>query len=112
MGHLAEVSDDVLARPGFRHGGSGFKEKLDMMIESCASTLQGLDDVMKKYRTIESQAAKGKTNLPKLKAMKKSFQVNWHRVQWEYEKQSLQQYREKLRSHIDAINLVLSSVVW
>jgi hypothetical protein len=102
----------VLARPGFRYGGSGFKEKLDVMIDSCASTLQELDQVTEKYRNVESQANKGKTKLRTLGDVKKSIQVNWQRVRWDHEKQSLQQYREKLKSHTDAINLMLTSVTW
>ncbi|CAN9310368.1 unnamed protein product [Alternaria alternata] len=112
LDHLGEVSNDVLARPGFRYGGSGFKEKLDVMINSCASTLQELDTVTKKYRDVESKANKGKTKLRTLEDVKKSIQVNWQRVRWDHEKQSLQQYREKLKSHTDAINLMLTSVVW
>lgn len=112
LDHLGEVSSDVLARPGFRNGGPGFKEKLDVMINSCASTLQELDTVTKKYRDVESKANKGKTKLRTLEEVKKSIQVNWQRVRWDYEKQSLQQYREKLKSHTDAINLLLTSVIW
>lgn len=112
LDHLGEVSNDVLARPGFRNGGSGFKEKLDVMINSCASTLQELDTVTKNYRDVESKANKGKTKLRILEDVKKSIQVNWQRVRWDHEKQSLQQYREKVKSHTDAINLILTSVVW
>jgi hypothetical protein len=91
---------------------TGFKEKLDVMINSCASTLQELDTVTKRYRDVESQANKGKTKLRTLEDVKKSFRVNWQRVRWDQEKQSLQQYREKLKSHTDAINLILTSMIW
>lgn len=112
LDHLAEVSNDVLARPGFRYGGSGFKETLDVMVNSCACTLKELEAVTEKYRIIESQANKGKTKLRTLDDVKKSIRVNWQRVRWDHEKQSLQQYREKVKSHTDAINLILTSVVW
>jgi chromosome segregation ATPase len=112
LDHLKEASKDVLERPGLRHGGSGFKEKLDVMINSCASTLQELDTVTKKYRDVEGQANKGKTKLRTLEDVKKSLRVNWQRVRWDQEKQSLQQYREKLKSHTDAINLILTSMTW
>lgn len=82
------------------------------MINSCASMLQELDTVTKKYRDVESKANKGKTKLRTLEDVKKSIQVNWQRVRWDHEKQSLQQYREKFKSHTDAINLMLTSVVW
>jgi septation ring formation regulator EzrA len=112
LDHLKEVSNDVLARPGLRDSDLGFKEKLDIMISSCASTLQELDTVTKKYRVVENEASKEKKNRRTLEDVKKSFQVNWQRVRWDHEKQSLQQYREKLKSHTDAINLILTSVVW
>ena len=83
-----------------------------MMIGSCASTLQELDMVTKKYRDVEIQANKGKTKLRTLEDVKKSMKVNWQRVRWDREKQSLQQYREKLKSHTDAINLMLTSIIW
>jgi len=83
-----------------------------MMIGSCASTLQELDTVTKKYRDVEIQANKGKTKLRTLEDVKKSMKVNWQRVRWDREKQSLQQYREKLNSHTDAINLMLTSIIW
>ena len=95
-----------------RHGGSGLKEKLDVMIGSCASTLQELDAVTKKYRIIENQATKRKAKMSSLDDVKKSIQVNWQRVRWDREKQSLQQYREKVKSHTDAINLMLTSITW
>ncbi|KAH7558423.1 hypothetical protein J3E72DRAFT_24370 [Bipolaris maydis] len=117
LDHLGEASKDLLARPD-RYGGAKFKEKLDAMINACASTLQELETTTEKYRSVESAAVenaaanKGKAKLRTLDDMKKSIQVNWHRVRWDYEKQSLQQYREKLKSHTDAINLILTSMIW
>ena len=112
LDHLKEASSDVLARPGFQHGGSGLKEKLDVMIGSCASTLQELDKATKKHRDVEIHANKGKTRLRTLDDVKRSIHVNWQRVRWDREKLSLQQYREKLKSHTDAINLMLTSIIW
>ncbi|KAI4658882.1 uncharacterized protein J4E79_006642 [Alternaria viburni] len=97
LDHLRDVSTEVLERPGMRHGESGLKEKLDVMIGSCAATLQELDAVTKKYRVIESQASKRKATMSSLDDVKKSIRVNWQRVRWDREKQSLQQYREKLK---------------
>ena len=117
LDHLGEVSKDVLAQPD-RHGGVTFKEKLDVMIRGCASTLQELESVTEKYRTVEGSAVqqattkKDKTMSRKVDDMKRNIKVNWHRVRWDYEKQSLQQYREKLKSHTDAINLILTSMIW
>ncbi|USP76631.1 hypothetical protein yc1106_03905 [Curvularia clavata] len=117
LDHLGEVSKDVLAQPD-RHGGPMFKEKLDAMIRNCASTLHELESVTEKYRMIEGRAVeqatgnKEKTKSRTLDDVRKSIQVNWYRVRWDNEKQSLQQYREKLKSHTDAINLILTSAIW
>jgi hypothetical protein len=88
------------------------KKKLDVMIGSCASTLQELDTVTKKYRIVESQANEEGTKLYTLEDVKKSIRVNWQRVRRDHEKQSLQQYREKLKSHTNAINLMLTLLIW
>ncbi|KAI4932415.1 hypothetical protein J4E85_002813 [Alternaria conjuncta] len=111
LDHLKEVSHDVLTRSGLPDGDE-LMEKLGMMISSCASTLQELDTMTKKYRLVENEAGKEKTSLRTLEDVKKSIRVNWQRVRWDREKQWLQQYREKLKSHTDAINLILTSVVW
>ncbi|XP_014558716.1 hypothetical protein COCVIDRAFT_93769 [Bipolaris victoriae FI3] len=117
LDHLGEASKDLLARPD-RHGGANFKEKLDAMMNACASTLKELEAMTEKYRSVESTAVenaaanKGKAKLRTLDDMKKSIQVNWYRVRWDREKLSLQQYREKLKSHTDAINLILTSMIW
>lgn len=87
------------------------------MISSCGSTLQELDDVTKKYRDIAIE--EGKEDAASIEKRKKTLddvarriKVNWKKVRWDQEKQSLQQYREKLRSHTEAINLILSSIIW
>lgn len=88
------------------------------MMNACASTLKELEAMTEKYRSIESAAVenaaanRGKAKLRTLDDMKKSIQVNWYRVRWDREKLSLQQYREKLKSHTDAINLILTSMIW
>ncbi|KAI4679844.1 hypothetical protein J4E81_010249 [Alternaria sp. BMP 2799] len=110
LDHLKEASSDVLTRPGFQHGGSGLKEKLDVMIGSCASTLQELDKVTKKHRDVEMHANKGKTKLRTLDDVKKSIHVNWQRVRWDREKLSLQQYREKLKGLIRHVELPAATV--
>lgn len=87
------------------------------MIASCGATLQELDHVTKKYREvgIDEVSKEGAAAVKKSRtfddAMKR-FRVNWKKVRWDQEKQSLQQYREKLRSHTDAINIILSSIIW
>jgi hypothetical protein len=112
LDHLGDVAKDVLAKMEAHggHRGPDVKENLDRIIASCGSTLQELDDVTQKYREIgidERRRAKHDK-----RGMLQRITVNWKKVQWDREKQSLHQYREKLRSHADAINLILTSVIW
>ncbi|EOA92168.1 hypothetical protein ACJQWK_03452 [Exserohilum turcicum] len=117
LAHLKDVSKNVLDQPGLQYGGPGFKDNLDLMISSCATTLQELESVTEKYLSSEKLAtelakpSKGKTKMHALENMKKSMHINWRRIRWDYEKHSLQQYREKLKSHTDAINLILTSAI-
>ncbi|KAF2178127.1 hypothetical protein K469DRAFT_695763 [Zopfia rhizophila CBS 207.26] len=116
LDHLGEVAKDVLANPTNRPGGPDLKQNLNRMIESCGSTLQELALITKKYREMaitedsESVAAPAKIRI--LEDFTKNLKVNWKKVRWDMEKQSLQQYRDKLRSHTDAINIILNSVLW
>jgi hypothetical protein len=94
------------------------------MIQSCGTTLQELDTTTKKYREVVVEDEKEKIKFTEemqvglmkrkttFESVKKKAVVNWKKVRWDQEKQSLQQYREKLRSHTDAINIILNSIMW
>ncbi|KAF2021492.1 hypothetical protein BU24DRAFT_21569 [Aaosphaeria arxii CBS 175.79] len=115
--HLGDVSKDVLARTATQHGGPDFKANLNRMIASCGTTLQELDDMTKKYREIgiDKDLPQGSINAAVKKTLDYRIQrmkVNWKKIRWDQEKQSLQSYREKLKTHTDAINLILTSMVW
>ncbi len=118
LDHLGEVAKDISAQANSAQAGSKFKGNLDRMIAACGSTLQELDTVTKSYRElgIDDEAklidekAPGKRRT--LEDVKKGIKVNWKKIRWDQEKQSLQQYREKLKSHCDAVNLILTSTIW
>lgn len=101
----------ILARSDDRESGLDLKQDLDRMIASCGSTLKDLHTVMKKYREIGIDS-EPKEKIRTFEDAKKMMKVNWRKVRWDMEKQSLQQYREKLRSHADAINILLNSLLW
>ena len=87
------------------------------MISSCGATLQELDNATKKYREVAIDKVEGTTagdakRKRTFDDVARRFKINWTKVRWDQEKQSLQQYREKLRSHVDAINIILSSIIW
>ncbi|CAI7573731.1 unnamed protein product [Penicillium glandicola] len=38
--------------------------------------------------------------------------MQWRRIMWDLRGESLGQYRRKLESHLDAINLLLNTLIW
>jgi hypothetical protein len=113
LDHLGDVAKDVVGRADSQPSGQELHQKLNRMMASCGTTLKELDGVTKKYReSILSSDETDKTKKRNLGDVTKRVKVNWKKVRWDQEKQSLQQYREKLRSHTDAINLVLNSILW
>jgi uncharacterized damage-inducible protein DinB len=112
--HLGEAAEDVLDRT--KEESQALKTKLDKMMNACGATLKDLEAVTEKYRDVIVNEA-GREHDERLAKrsfanLKRSAKVNWRKVRWGLEKQSLQQYREKLRAHADAINIILNSLIW
>lgn len=116
LDHLGDVSKDVLAKANQSDDGPDFTTKLDKMMTSCKATLQELDDVTKKYRELGIDSEPEATQPGKKKftyeVAKKKVKVNWTKIRWDQEKRSLQSYREKLKSHTDAIQIIIISTLW
>lgn len=118
LDHLGDVSKDILTKSGQSDGSPAFTDKLDKMMNSCKATLQELDDVTKKYRElgidskVEATQPGGKKKRMTFEETKKKIRVNWTKIRWDQEKRSLQWYREKLKSHTDAIQIIVISTLW
>jgi hypothetical protein len=131
LDHLAKATKDISATASSRQNVDAIemRRKLDAMIASCGATLQELESVTKKYREVADPAesdvlhdrpaglpATAVSTNPKQKRsvarLKEDIRVNWRKIRWDVERYSLNEYREKLQAHTDAINIVLSTFLW
>ncbi len=99
------------------------RNNLDVMISSCGATLMELENILVKYaddvddadsviQQLTVSTARVATKKLSLLQLKKTVKVNWLRVLWDLEGQTLMEYRQKLQTHTDAINIVLNTFLW
>lgn len=130
LDHLGKAAKDISATTSNRQDANAnvVRQKLDTMVNACSATLQELDSVTKRYReaahTDESDVVGDTTGLPatgiatnpnqkrSLDRLKQSVRVNWMKIRWDMERASLNEYRQKLQAHTDAINIVLNTFLW
>ena len=131
LDHLAKATKDISATASSHQDVNAIemRHKLDAMIASCGATLQELESVTKKYREVADPAESnighdGLAGLPaaavsanpkqkrSVAGLKEDIRVNWRKIRWDTERNSLSEYRGKLQAHTDAINIVLSTFLW
>jgi hypothetical protein len=132
LDHLGKAVEDIRATASNPQDANTVEiwHKLDSMVASCEATLQELDSVTKRYREAvkpaESEVVNdddgevgtvvGASTPPnKQRSMarfKENVQVNWLKIRWSMERNSLGEYRTKLQSHVDSINMVLNTFLW
>jgi hypothetical protein len=130
LDHLGKAAKDISATASNKQDANAMEmqQKLDTMINSCGTTLQELDSVTKRYReaanpgvsdvvddTADLPAAGPSINPNKRRSIVRFTQnvrVNWMKIRWDIERNSLSEYREKLQAHMDAINIVLTTFLW
>jgi hypothetical protein len=131
LDHLRHVANDISATATAAtidqqdSAAIEMRRKLNQMVQSCATTLEELDAVTKKYREgvkpgaieeAEDDASttqrRGKKPPIAVGKLKRSVASNFIKVRWDMDKQALKVYRDKLQSHTDAINIVLNTFLW
>jgi hypothetical protein len=118
LDHLSKVANNILVTTQNTGDNASvdLREELNAMIDSCGSTLQDLDSMTQKYRDGTKPAeSDGNDNRPKkmfLAQLKQNCSINWMKIRWDMERYSIQYYRDKLRSHADAINIVMNTFLW
>jgi hypothetical protein len=124
LDHLSKTAKDISASASNRQDADAvdMRRKLDTMVSSCGATLQELDTVTSKYREAANQGEDGvvdatglSTNPNKkhsISQFKQKVRVNWMKMIWDVERNSLSEYRVKLQAHTDAINIVLNTFLW
>jgi hypothetical protein len=95
---------------------SNIHGQLSLMLHSCRRTLEELENATAKYREAEKCPVSSSNDYkgPKLSSQKfvAHVKVQWRRFIWDLQGDSLSQYRYKLQSHTDSINLLLGTLIW
>lgn len=131
LDHLGNAAKDIWATTSNTQDANAveIRQKLATMVCSCSATLQELDSVTARYReatksaesevindNIEVVPAVGASTQPNRKPsmarFKDNVQVNWLKMRWSIERNSFSEYRARLQSHTDTINMVLNTLLW
>jgi hypothetical protein len=124
LDHLEKTADDISTRAfSGSDGNESVKRSLHSMIDSCASTLNELDEATKKYRDIDAQAEVNKPDSSRsfmdgarrqstIERWKQQLKVQWNKVHWDFKESSMIEYRQRLLYHTATINMVISSFIW
>jgi len=118
LDHLRHVANDIATATATSERGSTaieMRRKLDQMVQNCATTLEELDARTKKYRdgANQGEAEDGEVDVSQAGIrLKRRLASNFIKVRWDMDKQALKEYRDKLQSHTDAINVVLNTFLW
>jgi hypothetical protein len=94
------------------------QQALDRMIENCATTLTDLETVTAKYREgarprdRDVDGTEPESGLGRRERVKRRLASNLALIKWDMSKDELRSYRDKLQTHADSINLVLSTFNW
>ena len=92
-------------------------QTLNQMVQNCASTLEDLDSVTKRYREgtrqddVEEDVGNSSSH-KRRRRLKKMVESNLMKIRWDIDKETLRVHRDKLQSHVDAISLVLNTFHW
>jgi hypothetical protein len=124
LDHLGQTWNDISARASSRGNSESEKMRrnLNMMIDSCASTLNELDTKTQKYRDIDveggiqdqniSGGGTSSTRQRTLERWRTLLKVQYTRINWDFKRVSLNEYRQKLQAHTSALNIVLCTFIW
>lgn len=121
LNHLHRVSQTIFARAEYIPNQDAVHiqhQQLGFMINSCLQTLHNLETVTRKYREAaddppplsSSPYAVAGVSVPT--HFRDRAKIQWRRFLWDLKRDSFFPYREKLQSHTDAINLLLSTFIW
>lgn len=124
LDHLGKTADEISTRAlSGSNTNASVRKSLHSMIDSCASTLNELDEATKKYRDIDAQAEVDKpdssgSSVAELRRQstierwKQQLKVQWNKVHWDFKESSMIEYRQRLLYHTATINMVMSTFIW
>lgn len=88
------------------------KQDMGFMIRSCRQTLENLEQTTSKYRDVTKPQIPGRDAGSPVRSRLFRWKSQWRRIVWDLRGESLTHYRRKLETHIEAINLMLSTCIW
>lgn len=119
LDHLGKTADEISTKAlSGSNGNESVRRSLHSMIDSCASTLNELDEATKKYRDIDAQAevdnpdSSASSRQRTIERWKQQLKVQWNKVHWDFKESSVIEYRQRLLYHTATINMVISSFIW
>ncbi|OQE41440.1 hypothetical protein PENCOP_c005G05966 [Penicillium coprophilum] len=91
-------------------------QQLGFMIRSCLQTLEHLERATDKYRATVTTPSllhgKPRANFLNSQQLTSQVKLQWRRIMWDLRGESLTQYRRKLESHLNVVNLLLNVLIW
>jgi hypothetical protein len=95
---------------------SNYHRQIGLMLHSCRRTLEELESATEKYREAGQSPRVIHDSNNGLKLFPQEFiahvKVQWRRFIWDLQEDSVSQYRHRIQSHTDSINLLLSTLIW
>jgi hypothetical protein len=95
---------------------SNIHRQLGLMLHSCRRTLEELENATAKYREADKSSISihNRNRRPSFSPQEfiAHIKVQWWRFIWDLQEDSLSQYRHRLQSHTDSMNLLLSTLIW
>ncbi|KAJ5306857.1 hypothetical protein N7508_005872 [Penicillium antarcticum] len=95
---------------------SNYHRQIGLMLRSCRRTLEELENATAKCREAGQSPTVIRDSKNGLKLFPQEFiahvKVQWRRFIWDLQEDSFSQYRHRIQSHTNSINLLLSTLIW
>lgn len=88
------------------------QQNLGLMIHSCRQNLEALEEATLKYRDAVKVSNESHGRVARRAPQLAKLKSQWRRFMWDFRGKSLTQYRQKLETHVAALNLVLNTCIW
>lgn len=117
LNHLHRVSQTILFRAERNPNQDAIfmRQDLGFMIRLCLQSLDELDQVTRKYQNAADDPPPLQYTAAGISfstQFREQAKIHWRRFLWDLKRDSFCQYREKLQSHTDGINLLLNTFIW
>lgn len=118
LSQLQRAAMDILSRNSNTAdpGATDLSQQLGLVVRSCLQTLEHLESATEKYRATVTTPSVGSPdgngfNFLHSRRLIVQVKTQWRRIMWHLRCESLSRYRQKLESHLDAINLLLKTLI-